>query len=134
MRIFQNESSLWDDKVNFVDKNNVFVGYDLGKEGSELAGWFIDNKEHNDVPKDLPKVDNTILEKYSFDKNYFEHATPQNDKYGYDQFDAGGMVRFKLKRRGEKHLYLHLFNVHNGYYKHGFNMKYGEKTLMEDRI
>lgn len=30
-----------DGKVNFVDENNVIVGYDTNQHCSEHAGWFI---------------------------------------------------------------------------------------------
>ena len=29
------------EKINFIDENNVFVGYDLGQNCCENASWFI---------------------------------------------------------------------------------------------
>ena len=41
MKIFDGDF----DKVNFVDENNVFVGYDLLQDCCEDANWFIADRE-----------------------------------------------------------------------------------------
>jgi hypothetical protein len=60
---------------------------------------------------------------YRFDPDYFEDVIPARSKYGSNVLDEGGMVRFRLVAEGKPDLYLHLFNSHNGYYSHGFNVE-----------
>lgn len=114
MRIFEK-----DGKVNFVDENNVFVGYDLNQDCCEYADWFFSEREENKVPPDSGH--DTVppnLEGFRFDTHYFEELQNADDR------DEGGMVRFKVTD-GDRVVYLYLFNVHNGYYGHGFEAKIG---------
>jgi hypothetical protein len=112
------------DKVNFVDKNNVFVGYDMGQACCENAYWLISESDKYDpeISYEDKEVDylqytytrcESILEDYVFDtKKFYE-------KY-YNPV-------FKLIAKGKKDLYLHLYNEHNGYYAHGF--VFGNKNI-----
>jgi len=118
------------DKINFVDENNVFVGYDLGQSCCENADWFISYKEETVVYDEKyneiyhPDYD---IERYNFDKEYFvEIDCPQ--------LDCGGMVRFKLVSNEGLPLYLHIYNSHNGYYGHGFKFGIGETVIQEDYL
>lgn len=107
-------------KINFVDENNVFLGYSLEQSCCENAGWFISDKiestiieENTEIEQDDPKLDG-----YVFDTTFFKEAEATED------FDDGGMVIFRIykvtypKPFPEK--FIHLYNVHNGYYGHGF--------------
>jgi len=120
MKILKHEGENHE-KVNFVDKNNVFVGYDMEQICCEHFAWFISEKEETkvfefvDCEKTLVDVEN-----YVFDTNYFEEhikagKVKNTDKYGW-------MVRFRLTN-GENELFLHLYNAQNGYYSHGFEAK-----------
>jgi|WetSurSiteA1Bulk_404760.scaffolds.fasta_scaffold207046_1 hypothetical protein len=111
MKIFENKADSWEDKVNFVDDNNVFVGYDMGQSCCEYADWFISTSEKDDIQEDKGII--TGLEDYLFDTNYFAEVPSK-------VLDEGSMVRFKLISKNKPDLYLHLFNSHNGYYSHGF--------------
>lgn len=116
-----------DGKYNFVDKKNVFVGYDSSQHCCEDAGYYFCQQEPGDIVVDLyyskeklplqPSADD--LEPYSFDK-----------KYGKDIGHEGswGTV-FKLKARGYPDIFLVLFNHHNGYYSHGFEFGIGKEVL-----
>ncbi len=118
MKIFNKNA-----KINFVDKNNVFVGYDARQSCCELAGWYI-KVEITPYTYDLDYDEHTFyLEDYSFDQNFFLDNIDSND------LDAGGMVVFKLICCNKPDLYLHLFNNHNGYYGHGFKVKHGGETV-----
>ena len=98
-----------DGKINFVDENNVFVGYDIEQSCCEYADYYFSYE------KEIACRDNTIsdeiIEPYSFDVGFFEQI---------EDFGDGGLVRFRLIAEGREPLYLHLFNSHNGYYCHGF--------------
>jgi len=120
----------WSDKVNFVDVNNVFVGYNLSQDCCEHADWFISDKqesearyEENEEERKVPDVTS-----YNFDKEYFETVQVGGE------FDGGGMVRFRLVAEDKPDLYLHLYNIHNGYYSHGFEFKINDTVIQSGSI
>lgn len=103
-------------KVNFVDNNNVVVGYDTGQSCCEDADYILcKEKLNNPYDSEYKKITSakTKLGKYVFDTKYFE-------KVNAEGVDEGGMVRFRLTN-GKKEIFLHLYNNHNGYYGHGFS-------------
>lgn len=123
MKIFKGNESSWSSKVNFVDNNDVFVGYDTGQCCCEDAGWFIAlEKTRYEYDLEAPNHGQELAN-YVFDKEYFE--------YGDGYFDSGAIVVFKLTANNKPDLYLHLYNVHNGYYSHGFELKHGENLIKE---
>lgn len=124
MKIFNDRTSSRHSKVNFVDENDVFVGYDMEQNCCEHADWFIANAI---IPYDDDAAwpEHPDVEAYSFDKDFFQQVTSPSL---YD----GGMVAFRLVADGKPDLYLHLFNAHNGYYGHGFEVKHGGEVVRED--
>jgi hypothetical protein len=124
MVVIENKEK-WGGKVNFVDSNNVFVGFDTDQSCCEHAGWFIDlekKSEEQDHTCDLDDLGN-----YVFDVDFFEKID------GGDHFDGGGMVIFRLVN-GNKEAFLHLYNVQNGYYSHGFEMKQDKKEIRSGSV
>ena len=130
MRVFERN-----DKHNFVDVNNVYVGYDSGQLCCEHANWFISD---NDTPEktydcedpydceafDRSTIDKlkykseqeiSLLDKYVFDVHYFKEVKLKELNCN--------LAIFKLNCDNLPSLYLYLFNCHNGYYSHGFEMK-----------
>jgi hypothetical protein len=105
-----------DYKINFVDDNNVFVGYDIEQSCCEMADWFIFDRELDDIEVEAKKYD---IKQYMFDTNYFKCI----DNPSFTEY--GRMVRFKLISNSKPNLFLHLYNVHNGYYGHGFEANIG---------
>lgn len=124
-------------KINFVDENNVFVGYDLSQSCCENANWFISEKEENVIYDDkynenkyneiVRRYDEYNIEDYIFHTGYFKDVDCPH-------VDEGRMVRFKLIAENKPDLYLHLFNAHNGYYGHGFTMKIGGITIKDEYL
>lgn len=106
-----------DEKVNFVDLNNVFVGYDLFQECCERAGWFISNIEQINPIEGNGIIDK--LEDYFFDKEYFSETISEHKN---DLEKEISMIKFKLTAENKQDLYLHIYNCHNGYYSHGFEV------------
>lgn len=104
-----------DGKYNFVDSNNVLVGYNSGQCCCENADWFISKKE--ETKTSITEYESEFTD-YIFDTTYFQ------DVNSPDVYD-GGMVRFKLISEGKPDLFLHLYNSHNGYYGHGFTATIG---------
>ena len=124
MKIFDDNSG-WGEKVNFVDSNNVFVGYDLSQDCCEHAGWFLSDGLCNVIPDDCQQASD--LEDYAFDLKFFSEQW-------CDSLDQGGMVAFRIVNSKGSEKFLHLFNSHNGYYKHGFQLKHGDKVIKDDML
>jgi len=116
-----------DFKVNFVDENNVFLGYDMGQDCCEYANWFISGKLaecSSEYEEDHTRPDD--LDGWVFDKEFFQDICYVGNDY--DPLDQGGMVAFRITK-GEEEAFIHLFNAHNGYYGHGFDFKIGENVI-----
>lgn len=112
-------------KVNFVDANNVAVGFDAEQNCCENFGW-----KFTDDPKGGNEVcDDRILEAYNFDPNFFHE---------YSEWDHGDRSKqsavLKLVDEGKPDLFLTLFNSHNGYYSHGFECAVGGVVLHKGKL
>ena len=102
-----------DGKWNFVDDNNVFVGFDSGQCCCEDFGYFFRHDLIYYVDGDIgDDADNSDLTPYNFDINFFEG-------------NGGDFVVFKLVAQDKPDVYLYLYNFHNGYYSHGFEATVG---------
>lgn len=125
MNIFTEKNSFVG-KVNFIDDNNVCVGYDLSQSCCEHADWYI--SEDKEVDRDKSNI-LTDVEGYNFDIDFFEELGLDED-----QDSVCYIIRFRLMKQGNKDLYLHLYNVQNGYYSHGFTMTKGDKIIHDGSI
>lgn len=101
-------------KINFVDDNNVLVGFDNESSCCEDFGHFLSRKIPTKRDEEETDID---PEGFNFDPNFFEEKTPDEE-----HFDSGGMAIFRLTK-GEEEIFLTLHNSHNGYYSHGFTME-----------
>lgn len=114
-------------KINFVDKNNVLVGFDDGQNCCEHFGHFITTREpqlegefeQGDLHEDFN------LEDFSFDTTYHKEASDDCD---------GGYAVFRLTDTVGKECFLTLFNHHNGYYSHGFAMLQGTHEIFSGSL
>ena len=120
MRIFEGGSSANSMSINFVDDNDCYVGYCLEQQCCESAFYVInENWDGSDIDYDYNYAEAAYsdreLEAYRFDQEYFE----------------GGNINstFKLISEGKPDLYLHLINIHNGYYSHRFIAKVGGEVI-----
>ena len=98
-------------KVNFIDKNDTFVGFDMEGQCCENYGWYIANSVTDQVQEEI-----RCAEGFWFD------ITADPVEYSTDDCYT---VAFKLVNSSGEILYLHLFNEHNGYYSHGWNTSFG---------
>jgi len=112
-------------KLNVVDSNNNFVGYDLCANCCEDFGWFISDEEQRGISGNNYSFD---LDPFCFDINYFKVIKNCNK----DDYEELNIVRFKLTHEG-KAVYLHLYNCHNGYYSHLVEANMGNQ-LIEDSL
>lgn len=106
----------WPDKVNFVDENEVHLGYDTSDDCCAWGGWFLsDDKDFWPAGEWLKEPDRKTIDLpgWTFDTSYFverEMPAPQGD---------GMAVQFRITDgKGEK--FITLYNCHNGYYSKGF--------------
>lgn len=116
MKVFHSESG---EKVNFVDDNNAFVGYDTSQSCCESAGWFIADNKSNTISG---TESDEGIEEFSFDCEFFEEVSNPS------VFDEGGMVIFRLVS-GSRERFLHVYNAHNGCYGHGFAFAVGDQDI-----
>lgn len=114
-------------KVNFIDSNNVILGYDLGQSCCEHAFWTISEKPDGSDPihkGDDEAAQEIELDGYCFDPEFFERA----DEDASENYVA----RFRLKGWSKPDLYVRLENHQNGYYSHGFTFR--GAVIIEDSI
>lgn len=102
-------------KINFVDDKNVFLGFDSEASCSEDFGYILSHK----IPTKIcwENDDEIDPEGFNFDVKFIVHSSIKN-------LDRGDSVTFQLKK-GRKKIFLTLYNSHNGYYGHGFDMLKG---------
>lgn len=121
MKIFEQNG-----KINFVDENNVFVGFNYIQDCCETFGYCIlpaligDNVElyhYNEV-----KPIDYVLEKLRFDTTFYRTFD--------SKISEGDIAVFKLRHENTDH-YLYIYNYHNGYYAHGFEFCNGEIVIFE---
>jgi hypothetical protein len=110
-------------KVNFVDENNVFLGYDLSQDCCEQADWFISDKIEFNIPEDGKLAIVEDLSEFSFDTE-FKCKINMNGS-----LDEGECAVFRIVKEYGKEKFIHIFNSHNGYYSHGFEFKNGEEVI-----
>ncbi len=125
--IITDKSEPWKDKVNFVDKNNVVLGYDTYQQCCENAGWFVADKPLDRVPDDVEEFEFPIQDDWVFDPEYFQET-------GLGESEEGGMMAIFRLVNGKKQKFLHLFNCHNGYYSHGFKFTIDNKIKHEGSL
>lgn len=105
-------------KMNFVDDNNVLVGFDYEECCCESFGWEIANPNDTQIKYN----EDSDYSGYVFDPAFCNELTGE-------EYDEGGAVEFRLVK-GDQELLLRLWNSHNGYYGHGFEMgEIGGKSI-----
>lgn len=115
-------------KVNFVDSNNVVLGYDLSQHCCESSEWTISEAKDGSSPiyeGNGDKPEEFSLDGYVFNPEFFE----QTEDDGNETY----VVIFELEfmgwqRDAKPSLFVRLVNRHNGYYCHGFTFR-GAKTI-----
>lgn len=128
MKYFHSDPKSWGDKINFVDDNNVLVGYDFSANCCENFGWYVSDKVTSDIHDHIFNHTaqaggwdiNQLLEGWTFDPTFFQTL----DRSIVNYYDDDKRVVFRMVK-GDQEQFLHLWNVHNGYYGHGFEFQQG---------
>jgi hypothetical protein len=113
MKVFEDGKS-WGRKINYVDENNVVLGFDMDQQCCENFGHGV----FANPPQSLS--DTEIVDVDLANYRFAADAKPVNCK-SYD--DEGGGLAFRIVADGLPDLYVAIWNHHNGYYSHGFNWK-----------
>lgn len=137
-------------KYNWVDENDLFVGFDSGTCCCELAHYLYLNKN----PVMYPKALNALYDYVSGYIDGFNHEDSgiekipedfldlENYKFDPDSTWEGEMAQkynntnfvvFKLLPDSPQNdaIYLMIYNIHNGYYGHGFEFKNGDNIILD---
>ena len=95
--------------INFIDSNDNFVGFDMGGQCCEQFGWYISREAiaFDDYGSSVELQEEDLVG-YRFDTTFV-------DNYNFDE-----TVVFRLVSDKGGVAYLHQFNSHNGYYRHGW--------------
>lgn len=135
-----------DNKINFIDQNDVLVGFDNQGGCCERFGYYYArniadltklrdqirtrvNKHEGYWSSSMGFEDASVdLEVYSFDPGFFLHDSAD---YNGDSFD---LAIFKLIDGQHNQLYLVLFNSQNGYYSHGFEFSNQGKITQQGTL
>jgi hypothetical protein len=94
-------------KVNYVDDNNLFAGFETDQQCCELATHRIEDSEGNIIEPEYGDVFYDLL---------FTGELPLE----MSDLDDTNMVRIPLINSKNERYYLVFENCHNGYYAHGY--------------
>lgn len=126
MEIFNGEHP-WETRVNFIDNNNVVLGYDMNHQCCEDYGWYITDSKGERLYNYTNKG-RISLDGYIFDTDYFKEFSEDE---GYRLLNT---AQFKIVSNDD-HYFINLFNTHNGYYTHGFRFSESvEKSNVGEHI
>jgi len=116
MRIF--ESNEWGKRINFVDENNVVLGYNMEQDCCEHAEYFIleelpEGLTYYGCLNNIKQLDKEDISSYRFDTSFFLETHSDCGEYFavFRIINIGGEM---------KEAFIVLMNCHNGYYGHGF--------------
>ena len=118
-------SDEWSERWNFVDDNNVVLGYCAEPCCCEHFGFKIisGGAEVADHKTDI-EATNAVLDGFEFDPEFAEVANASEE----DSDQCSGVAEFRATR-GDAEIRIRLFNYHNGYYSHGFAFSRGESEI-----
>lgn len=123
-----------DGKINFVDENDVVLGYDLTTQCCERAGWYLAEEEpaelaDNPAAADMSGRPSPDLSGWAFDPEYCRDL----GLTFHPDLDDVNAVCFRLVN-GAEQKFLVLFNAQNGHYCHGFSLTRDKTMLRESEI
>ncbi len=120
------------DRINFVDKNNVLVGYEYESQCCEIFGYFI-SEDYEDEVFDIENcIDNTITDK-SIINAMKDRGFVFEDNNIYQNKGKFHKVTYKVFNLTNKKQ-LVIYNIHGGWYLHGFNLYENKIKLDSGKI
>ena len=130
MRVFESWNECFSCKLNIVDDNNVFVGFDYSSCCCEYFGYKITKAEPTswETLEAMEPIEELDFPGFNFDTTYKTEFCED------DRRSEGNSVTFKAVNDAGEALFVSLMNSHNGYYIHGFDMKIGDKVVFEGSL
>ena len=116
MRLFTSKDSFYN-KLNLVDENDVFVGYDYSQDCCEHFGyrWETSCRTHLQEPDLNGAVFTKRHKKLESTDDYYDDCECE---YGFEiKLNNGNLIWFVI------------YNYHNGYYGHGFDFTDKEEKI-----
>ncbi len=115
-----------DGRINFVDENNLLVGFDNSQSCCESFGHMITRDLPHSTDQESIQIDES---KYRFDPTFTREG-------GVEGLDEGGAVSFRLVNSENclDCVYLTLYNSHNGYYSKGFHFTNGDTEILSGSL
>jgi len=127
MKVFERtDTDGWGNRLNIIDENNVLVGFDYRQSCCENFGYYFSTTEPtNPLEYDEEPVDVDFAHAdYVFDPSFMkEHSEGERN-----------IAVFRLVNKEMNEMFLVLYNHHNGYYAHGFDMIKDDKTLFDGSL
>jgi hypothetical protein len=122
-----------DRRCNWIDENNVFVGYCAEQSCCEHFGAYISDElvpERDEAKRNQIEKVEVVLDDLRFNpKQWWWIVEPTAEEWAneaiFGMYDVNDPSRVR---------YLHLYNAHNGYYAHGFEYKQGDAVLKEGSL
>lgn len=116
--ICQDCQAPFNSKVNYVDKNNRVVGFDMDSHCCEDFGHMVTTTK---PPEDIysscwyEEMSEFVgdLEPYTFADEGPVDCLDIRD-------ESGGGLAYRIVAKGEPDMWVVIWNHHNGYYSHGF--------------
>lgn len=110
----------WTGKVNYVDANNVVLGFDTERCCCESFGHAVvsslaEAKEVSEGRADPSPLDITA---YSF-----AQEPPHSVDCSEDCAEYNHALAFRILAPNMRDLFVAIWNHHNGYYSHGFTLR-----------
>lgn len=122
-----------DGKFNWVDENNVVLGFSSTPSCCEDFGYFYSSSpDSKKDDKDHIFVSDENLLSYRFDPTFkYSSGGTDKDNGGYSEC---AMATFKLISPLFYEVYLTIYNDHNGYYSHGFKFESTDNIIQEGSL
>lgn len=112
-------------RTNFVDENNVVLGWDSASICCENHAWFVKTAMQGGevIVNSKGEGDEVIidLDGWAFDPTFVKYARWSEE----DDVDSTYVVWFRIVK-GDAERFIQLINTQNGYYSHGFKLEVSE--------
>lgn len=132
MQIFSSEQLR---KINFIDENNFLLGFNTDQNCCERFGFFIADRPTIDPIDDKGNYkcdpfesNDEAYKDYVFDPEYYHKFENPDEELV--------IVIFRIVEKDAiwRSKYLHLYNMHNGYYAHQYTFGEGKKVIREEYL
>jgi hypothetical protein len=121
MKLFErSDTDGWGNRLNLIDENNVFVGYDFESSCCEDFGYRFETSKRI-IIEEKPDLNGAF-----FTLNH-KKLKATDDYYEDDGVEYG----FEIRLSNGELIWFVIYNYHNGYYAHGFSFKNDKETLTE---